>query len=169
MFPSKISSVHKKIKAPRVIILLQGIPAVLSGRDLIGIAYTGSGKTLAFVLPLLMFCLEQEVRLPFSSKEGPYGLIVVPSRELAKQILENFDYYASHLARERLPQLRACLAIGGVPSSEALDMIRQGVHVMVATPGRLMDMLNKKMVSLDMCRYEDYFSLKNDNSAVFSF
>ena len=97
--------------------------------------------------------IEQEVRLPFSRNEGPYGLIVVPSRELARQILENFEFYASYLARERLPQLRACLAIGGVPSSEALDKIRQGVHVMVATPGRLMDMLNKKMVSLDVCRY----------------
>ncbi len=51
----------------------------LSGRDLIGIAFTGSGKTLVFVLPLTMFCLEQEVALPFMSGEGPYGLIVVPS------------------------------------------------------------------------------------------
>ena len=54
-------------------------------RDLIGIAYTGSGKTLVFVLPIIMFCLEQEKRLPFARGEGPYGLIVVPSRELAKQ------------------------------------------------------------------------------------
>ena len=134
-------------------IQMQGIPAVLAGRDLIGIAYTGSGKTLAFVLPLIMFCLEQEVRLPFTRNEGPYGLIVVPSRELARQINENFEFFASHLRNEGLPELRSCIAIGGVPSSEALDKIRKGVHVMVATPGRLMDMLNKKMVSLDVCRY----------------
>ena len=79
----------KEITKPSPI-QMQGIPAVLSGRDLIGIASTGSGKTLAFVLPAIMFCLEQEVRLPFSGNEGPYGLIVVPSRELAKQIVETF-------------------------------------------------------------------------------
>ena len=54
---------------------MQGIPTVLKGRDLIGIAYTGSGKTLVFVLPIIMFALEQEKRLPFIANEGPYGLI----------------------------------------------------------------------------------------------
>jgi ATP-dependent RNA helicase DDX41 len=51
----------------------------LSGRDLIGIAYTGSGKTLVFVIPLIMFCLEQEKSMPFIRNEGPYGLIICPS------------------------------------------------------------------------------------------
>jgi len=51
----------------------------LSGRDMIGIAFTGSGKTMVFVLPILMFCLEQEKRLPFTRNEGPYGLIICPS------------------------------------------------------------------------------------------
>lgn len=51
----------------------------LSGRDMIGIAFTGSGKTLVFTLPVIMFCLEQEKRLPFSKREGPYGLIICPS------------------------------------------------------------------------------------------
>ena len=132
---------------------MQGIPTVLSGRDLIGIAFTGSGKTLVFVLPAIMFCLEQEARLPFTANEGPYSLIVVPSRELAKQIVETFEYYAEYLLKEGLPSVRSCLAIGGIPSSEALEKIRKGVHIMVATPGRLMDMLNKKMVTLDVCRY----------------
>ena len=134
-------------------IQMQGIPAVLSGRDLIGIASTGSGKTIAFTLPAIMFCLEQEVRLPFAANEGPYVLIVVPSRELAKQIAETFDYYANYLMKEGFPEIRTCLAIGGVPSSQAMEIVHRGVHVMVATPGRLMDMLNKKMVTLDMCRY----------------
>ena len=52
---------------------MQGIPAVLMGRDIIGIAFTGSGKSMVFILPLIMFCLEQEKRLPFQSNEGPYG------------------------------------------------------------------------------------------------
>lgn len=74
----------KGIKKPTPI-QVQGIPTVLSGRDLIGIAFTGSGKTLVFVLPIIMFALEQEYRLPFARNEGPYGLIICPSRELAKQ------------------------------------------------------------------------------------
>ena len=125
----------------------------MKGRDLIGIAYTGSGKTLVFVLPIIMFALEQEKRLPFIANEGPYGLIVCPSRELAKQIQENIDYFAQHLHIEgNMPLLRSCLAIGGSPPREASDVIRNGVHIMVATPGRLMDMLNKKMVNLNICR-----------------
>ncbi len=151
--PSILSALESKgIQKPSPI-QMQGIPALLSGRDLIGIAYTGSGKTLVFVLPIVMFCLEQEKRLPFMGGEGPFGLIVVPSRELAKQIHETIEFFAERAAVGGLPRIRACLAIGGMPSSEAMNAVRAGVHVVVATPGRLMDMLNKKMMSLDVCRY----------------
>jgi len=91
---------EKKIMRPTPI-QMQGIPTVyeyliisnfklyifssLSGRDLIGVAYTGSGKTLVFVLPLVMFCLEQEKAMPFISNEGPYGLIICPSVRISKQ------------------------------------------------------------------------------------
>ena len=61
---------------------------------------------------------------------------------------------------------RSCLAIGGVPSSEALDVIRKGVHIMVATPGRLMDMLNKKMVNLNICRYSYKVFISNSQLSV---
>jgi ATP-dependent RNA helicase DDX41 len=143
----------KGIRQPSSI-QMQGIPAVLSGRDLIGIAHTGSGKTLVFVLPVVMFCLEQEKRLAFIRDEGPYGLIVVPSRELAKQIHETVEYFSECASRDGdLPRLRSCLAIGGIPSAEAMDVIRRGVHIVVATPGRLMDMLNKRIINLDVCRY----------------
>lgn len=134
-------------------IQVQGIPTVLSGRDMIGIAFTGSGKTLVFVLPLLMFCLEQETRLPFIKNEGPYGLIICPSRELAKQTFDIVGHYSRSLQNHGAPEIRSCLAIGGIPVSESLDIISRGVHIMVATPGRLMDMLDKKMVRLDVCRY----------------
>ncbi|KAI0219015.1 putative ATP-dependent RNA helicase DDX41, partial [Lamellibrachia satsuma] len=79
-FPKSLINKLKKcgIRKPTPI-QIQGIPAVLMGRDIIGIAFTGSGKTLVFVLPIIMFCLEQEKRLPFISNEGPYGLIVCPS------------------------------------------------------------------------------------------
>lgn len=72
---------EKKIKAPTPI-QLQGLPVALSGRDMIGIAFTGSGKTLAFSLPLLLFALEAEKRLPFIQGEGPVGIIVCPSVRL---------------------------------------------------------------------------------------
>lgn len=81
------------------------MPTVLSGRDLIGIAYTGSGKTLVYVLPIIMFCLEQEARLPFARDEGPYGLIIVPSRELAKQIHEIIEGFTKDLTKNGMPQV----------------------------------------------------------------
>ena len=100
-FPKPVIDSLKKrgIAAPSPI-QMQGIPTVLAGRDLIGIAYTGSGKTLVFVLPIIMFCLEQEARLSFGRNEGPYGLIIVPSRELAKQIHETLEGYTK-VYRER--------------------------------------------------------------------
>lgn len=63
-------------------IQMQGLPAVLSGRDMIGIAFTGSGKTMVFALPILMFSLDQESKIPFLPSEGPYGLILGPSVSL---------------------------------------------------------------------------------------
>jgi ATP-dependent RNA helicase DDX41 len=81
-------------------IQIQGIPTVLQGRDMIGIAFTGSGKTLVFVLPLIMFCIEQEVRLAFVRNEGPYGLIVCPSRELASQTYEVIREHAEALHKD---------------------------------------------------------------------
>nr|XP_033783389.1 probable ATP-dependent RNA helicase DDX41 isoform X3 [Geotrypetes seraphini] len=141
-------------------IQIQGIPVIflfclcsLSGRDMIGIAFTGSGKTLVFTLPVIMFCLEQEKRLPFTKREGPYGLIICPSRELARQTHGIMEYYCRLLQEDGLPQLRCALCIGGMSVREQMETIKHGVHMMVATPGRLMDLLQKKMVSLDICRY----------------
>ncbi|XP_035387628.1 probable ATP-dependent RNA helicase DDX41 [Electrophorus electricus] len=134
-------------------IQIQGIPTILSGRDMIGIAFTGSGKTLVFTLPIIMFCLEQEKRLPFCKREGPYGLIICPSRELARQTHGIIEYYCKLLEDEGAPQLRTALCIGGMSVKEQMEVVKHGVHMMVATPGRLMDLLNKKMVSLDICRY----------------
>lgn len=153
-FPKPIlSGLDKKgIKKPTPI-QVQGIPTVLAGRDLIGIAFTGSGKTLVFVLPVIMFSMEQELRMPFVRNEGPYGLIICPSRELAKQTYEIIQYYCRLLLQGGMPEIRSCLAIGGVPVTEAMETIKKGVHIMVATPGRLMDMLDKKMVTLSVCRY----------------
>ncbi|XP_035415594.1 probable ATP-dependent RNA helicase DDX41 isoform X1 [Cygnus atratus] len=153
-FPAAILRGLKKkgIQQPTPI-QIQGIPTILSGRDMIGIAFTGSGKTLVFTLPVIMFCLEQEKRLPFSKREGPYGLIICPSRELARQTHGIIEYYCRLLQEDGLPPLRCALCIGGMSVKEQMETIKHGVHMMVATPGRLMDLLQKKMVSLDICRY----------------
>ncbi|XP_013163194.1 PREDICTED: ATP-dependent RNA helicase abstrakt [Papilio xuthus] len=143
---------EKGIKKPTPI-QVQGIPAVLSGRDMIGIAFTGSGKTLVFILPIIMLCLEQEIKMPFIRNEGPYGLIICPSRELAKQTFDIIQHFVRHLKLCGNPEIRSCLAIGGVAVSECMEVVQRGVHIMVATPGRLMDMLDKKMVRLNVCRY----------------
>lgn len=134
-------------------IQMQGIPAALSGRDIIGIAYTGSGKSLAFVLPLVLFAIEAEERLEFVSAEGPVGLVVVPSRELAKQIHEQMVEMADFLARRKYYQVRCALCIGGVAMGEQAQVLAKGVHLIVATPGRLLDLLEKGIINLEACRH----------------
>lgn len=134
-------------------IQVQGMPVILSGRDMIGIAFTGSGKTLVFSLPMVMFALEEEMKLPIVRGEGPFGLIICPSRELAKQTHDVIQYYASKLRDAGFPALRSLLCIGGISMHDQESQIRNGVHMVVATPGRLLDMLNKKRFTLNLCRY----------------
>jgi len=142
----------KGIRRPTPI-QIQALPAALSGRDVIGIAFTGSGKTLVFALPMVMLALEQEKRVPLVSGEGPFGLIVCPSRELARQTFETVVDYCEALAAGGFPRLRPLLCIGGTDIREYQTVLRQGVHMVVCTPGRLQDMLNKGRFNLDICRY----------------
>ncbi|KAI0362788.1 P-loop containing nucleoside triphosphate hydrolase protein [Trametes cingulata] len=143
----------KRITKPTPI-QLQGIPTAFSGRDMIGIAFTGSGKTLAFCLPLIMFALEEEARLPFVRGEGPVGVILCPSRELATQTYENILTWTGALAKDgRYPQLNTLLCIGGISMSEQSHVLSKGLHIVVATPGRLIDMLEKKRFTFDNCKY----------------
>ncbi|CAF0764395.1 unnamed protein product [Adineta steineri] len=143
---------EKKIMVPTPI-QMQGMPSVLHGRDLIGIAYTGSGKTLVFAIPIIMFCLEQEKAMPFTRFEGPYGLIICPSRELARQTQSVIENICQHAHKSGLPLLRTVACVGGTPMNDQLDVIKNGVHIIVATPGRLINMLDKKLLFLDVCRY----------------
>lgn len=153
-FPKAIIKAMKKkgIKTPSPI-QMQGIPAVLGGRDMIGISYTGSGKTLVFALPIIMFSMEQEIKLRFQSDEGPYGLIICPSRELAKQTCEIVQYYCDALFAAGLPLLRPLLCTGGMQVRDQREAFKRGVHILIATPGRLIDLLNKKTINLELCRY----------------
>jgi ATP-dependent RNA helicase DDX41 len=74
---------------------VQGIPVALEGRDMIGIAFTGSGKTVTFSLPLVMLALEEEMKVPVIGGEGPFGIILCPSRELARQTFEVVEYFCN--------------------------------------------------------------------------
>ncbi|KAK3234719.1 DEAD-box ATP-dependent RNA helicase 35 [Cymbomonas tetramitiformis] len=152
-FPDPIlRSLKAKGIAKPTPIQMQGMPAVLQGRDLIGIAFTGSGKTLAFVLPMIMNALQEDTRMPLLPNEGPFGLIICPSRELARQTDQVVTGFTEELKKD-FPELRPLLCIGGVDVKSQTDVIRQGVHVVTATPGRLKDLLNKKRMNLDLCGY----------------
>jgi ATP-dependent RNA helicase DDX41 len=133
-------------------IQVQGLPVVLSGRDMIGIAFTGSGKTLVFVLPLIMVALQEEILMPIVPGEGPFGMIICPSRELAKQTYDVIEEFLLPLKDAGYPEIRPLLCIGGVDMRTQLDVLKKGVHIVVATPGRLKDLLAKKKMNLDNCR-----------------
>ncbi|KAF8582050.1 P-loop containing nucleoside triphosphate hydrolase protein [Ramaria rubella] len=147
----------KYLKSKRIVdptpIQLQGMPVALSGRDMIGIAFTGSGKTLAFCLPLIMMALEEETKLPFTRGEGPVGIILCPSRELATQTYENMLAWTEAMSRGGYPPLNTLLCIGGISMSDQSHVINKGIHIVVATPGRLIDMLEKKRFVLNSCKY----------------
>ncbi|OVA19196.1 DNA/RNA helicase [Macleaya cordata] len=134
-------------------IQVQGLPVILSGRDMIGISFTGSGKTLVFVLPLIMMALQEEMMMPIGNGEGQFGLVICPSRELAKQTYEVVEQFLMPLKENGYPELRPLLCIGGVDIRSQLEVVKKGVHIVVATPGRLKDLLSKKMMNLDNCRY----------------
>lgn len=114
------------------------IPAILSGSDLWASAQTGSGKTAAFLLPLLERLSANE---PVASPAAR-GLIVVPTRELALQIGEAIQRYAHHLT------VRSTVAVGGVDSAQQVASLRAGADLVVATPGRLLDLVTQGALSL---------------------
>ncbi|HET9450474.1 MAG TPA: DEAD/DEAH box helicase [Aggregicoccus sp.] len=117
------------------------IPAVLRGGDVWAQAQTGSGKTAAFVLPLL----ERLGRRPASSPRPVRALLLVPTRELAAQVLEAIGRYGVHLPRP----LKACLAVGGVSANPQMMALRGGADLVVATPGRALDLAAQNALRLD--------------------
>merc|ERR1719321_2367882 len=125
----------------------------MMGRDMIGIAFTGSGKTLVFGVPMILTALEQEMRCRVQGGEGPFGLIIAPSRELAHQTHEVLEFYTDRLEETKLPKLRSVLTIGGLSTATQAQQLRRGCHMVVATPGRLNDLLTKKRFTLSQCHY----------------
>ena len=119
----------------------QAIPIVLSGRDVIGCAQTGTGKTAAFAIPII----HQLHRIVGSSKKSKEirALIVTPTRELAVQIGQNFDTYAKYT------NLTQITLFGGVSQIPQVDTLKKGVDVVIATPGRLLDLHKQGFINLD--------------------
>lgn len=143
----------KKINRPTPI-QVQALPCILSGRDLIGIAFTGSGKTITFTLPLIMFALEEELKMPIIGQEGPFGIIVGPSRELMRQTFEVVQHFTDALSAAGYPHLRSLLLIGGEDKRTQCESIaRHGVHIVLATPGRLNHLLKTNEMNLRLCKY----------------
>jgi ATP-dependent RNA helicase DDX41 len=85
----------------------------------------GSGKTLTFSLPLIMFALEEELNLPLEPREGPIGLILCPSRELARQTYEVVDYFAKSLQNGNFPEIRTALCIGGENKKSQIEIVKR--------------------------------------------
>ena len=117
----------------------QAIPEVMAGRDVLAIAQTGTGKTAAFALPILH-------RLAGANSGGrgraPRALVLAPTRELAIQIADEFRAYGTHL------QLRLAVIYGGVGQKPQVDTLARGVDILVATPGRLLDLMGQRRVNL---------------------
>ena len=118
----------------------QAIPSVLMGRDLIAIAQTGTGKTAAFVLPMIDILGEGRSRARM-----PRSLILEPTRELAAQVAENFEKYGKY------HKLSMALLIGGTNMADQIKILERGVDVLIATPGRLMDLFGRGKIMLNGC------------------
>jgi ATP-dependent RNA helicase RhlE len=116
------------------------IPLVLAGRDLVGIAQTGTGKTAAFALPILNRIANNRKPL---EKKSPRILVLSPTRELSGQILESFRTYGRHM------RIQSALVIGGVPMGRQVRDLLNGLDVLVATPGRLLDLMKQNGVRLN--------------------
>ncbi|KAI1263099.1 P-loop containing nucleoside triphosphate hydrolase protein [Xylariaceae sp. FL1019] len=113
-------------------IQMQAFPAIMSGRDVIGVAKTGSGKTLAFLLPMFRHIKDQS---SLRENDGPIGLIMTPTRELATQIHRDCKPFLKSM------NMRAVCAYGGAPIKEHIAELKRGAEIVVCTPGRMIDLL----------------------------
>ncbi|XP_073333279.1 probable ATP-dependent RNA helicase DDX59 [Pagrus major] len=140
-FPATLSGNLKKAgyEAPTPV-QMQMVPVGLTGRDVIASADTGSGKTVAFLLPVVVRALEK----PTCSVSSPVALILTPTRELAIQI----ERQAKELVMG-LPNMRTALLVGGMPLPPQLHRLKSNIKIIIATPGRLIEILKQKAVQLD--------------------
>lgn len=136
-------ALHEKKYTTPTPIQAQAIPPALEGNDVLGCAQTGTGKTAAFCIPLLNH-LGKHTTKP--KPNNPYVLIMVPTRELATQIGKNLGDYGKHL------RVRRALVYGGVNQFGQVKDLKRGVEILVATPGRLIDLMNQGHIELDQLK-----------------
>ncbi|RLN40257.1 putative DEAD-box ATP-dependent RNA helicase family protein [Panicum miliaceum] len=139
-----MNAIAKQAYEKPTTIQCQALPIVLSGRDIIGIAKTGSGKTAAFVLPMIVHIMDQP---ELEKEEGPIGVICAPTRELAHQIYLEAKKFAKPY------NLRVAAVYGGVSKFDQFKELKAGCEVVVATPGRLIDLLKMKALKMFRATY----------------
>jgi len=139
-----LQAIHKKGYLNPTPIQQKAIPSVLQGRDIFGCAQTGTGKTAAFALPLLQLLETEKDR---SQRRAIRALILAPTRELAAQISEEFMCYGKRL------DIRLVTIYGGVSQRVQTQSLQKGVDIVVATPGRLLDLINQRFVHLEKVEY----------------
>ena len=123
----------------------KAIPAALAKRDILGCAQTGTGKTASFAIPIIQHL--QVVSKESVKRQGIKALILTPTRELALQISECIDDYSKYT------RVRHGVIFGGVNQRPQVDMLRKGIDILVATPGRLLDLMNQGHIHLDTIQY----------------
>jgi ATP-dependent RNA helicase RhlE len=123
----------------------QAIPLILKGKDVLGCAQTGTGKTAAFAIPLLQL-LHENNKGPRDTKRIK-ALVLTPTRELAIQIKESFDAYGKNTT------LKNAVIFGGVPQGKQTEILKKGIDILVATPGRLLDLIQQRYIKLDQIEY----------------
>jgi ATP-dependent RNA helicase RhlE len=137
--PELLRAVSEKGYASSTPIQSQAIPAILAGRDVMAAAQTGTGKTAAFVLPILQRLAETETG---AARKVPRALVLTPTRELAAQVADNARVYGRHL------NIRTAVVFGGVGINPQIDEMRRGCDLLIATPGRLLDLADRGALSL---------------------
>jgi ATP-dependent RNA helicase DeaD len=119
----------------------KAIPVLLSGtKDLVGLAQTGTGKTAAFGLPLL--------QLVDSTQKHPQALVVCPTRELCMQIVNEVELF-----KKFIPGMHVLAVYGGTPIGQQIRELKRGIQIVVATPGRLIDLIERKAINLEQIEY----------------
>ncbi len=141
LLPELLKAIHSEGYETPTPIQSAAIPTVLTGQDLLGIAQTGTGKTAAFSLPMLQNLMA--TRSGPTTPKSPRSLILVPTRELAIQVHKSLETYGKSLP------MKYAVIFGGVGQGTQVQALARGVDALVATPGRLLDLINQKYIKLD--------------------
>jgi len=136
--PSLLKAIQKKGYTKPSLIQEKSIPLILKGKDVLASAQTGTGKTAGFTLPLLQILFKQNTR----KNRKIRALVLTPTRELAAQVFENVKEYSTYV------DIRSTVIFGGVNQKPQVSILRKGIDVLIATPGRLLDLHNQKFLSL---------------------